>query len=243
MPARITIAFDYSDDDSPRVQRLPRPDPKWLCVNVEGERAVTQVFLPTVTLETLKDTVWDSWLSTIQGPVLGRCDVTPAQRQLLLDLALTYRAFTSGAAGVPDIWYTNFTRTLINIARSHVNEPIDKPLDFLTSALRVLLDKTTFTAPDIPPVWDDNHGAAKPDSHATPSAVSLASGGARAPDCSSCGGETGPRPESDVPAPGPAFDDIYRTVPRRRADEGYGSDDETIPSLATVDNSSDEDGL
>ena len=45
MPAHITIAFDNSDDsdDPATLLPVPRPEPKWLRVNVEGERAITQV--------------------------------------------------------------------------------------------------------------------------------------------------------------------------------------------------------
>ena len=74
---------------------------------------------------------------------MGRCGVTATQRQLLLDIALVYRAFTSRTAAMPDIWYTNFIRTLINIARSHPNETIDGALVYLTSALHVLLPRVS----------------------------------------------------------------------------------------------------
>lgn len=215
------------------------------------------MFLPTVALDTLKETVWDSWIATIQGPVMGRCDVTPTQRRLLLDIALTYRAFTSGTAGVPDIWYTNFIRTLINITRTHDNQSIHEPLLNLTAALRVLLPNVrpsqpspcsltqpnslllrpspqdVFNALDIPPVSDDIP-AADPIS---PAGQSEAPPSGRAvPALTTAGFNTSP---DDVPAPDPSLDDIYRTVPCRTADEGDESDGETLPSLVTVVDSSD----
>ena len=165
MQASIMISFDYSDDDDVDLAAVPPPDPKWLRITVEGERAITQVsrpsfsifppplhalglqmFLPTLPLELLTDTRWDGWIATIQRPTMGRCNVSATQRQLLLDIALTYRAFTTGTAGVPDIWYTNFIRTLINIARSHASETIDGALVNLTSALRIVLPRVSLYA-------------------------------------------------------------------------------------------------
>ena len=165
MQASITISFDYSDDDDVDLAAVPPPDPKWLRITVEGERAIThvsqpsisifptpvhgpgpQIFLPTIPLESLTDARWDGWIATIQGPIMGRCDVSAAQRQLFLDIALIYRAFTTGTAAVPDIWYTNFIRTLINITCSHANETIDGALVNLTSALRILLPRVSPTA-------------------------------------------------------------------------------------------------
>ena len=96
----------------------------------------------------LDGTSWDIWITTIQGPHLDRCDVTTVQRRCLLDLALTYRAFTSHTAGVDSIWYTFFVRSLINIARSHrENEPVDMEMARLTSGLRAML----------PPVREASH--------------------------------------------------------------------------------------
>ena len=96
----------------------------------------------------LDGTSWDNWISTIQGPHLDRCDVTTVQRRCLLDLALTYRAFASHTAGVDDIWYTFFVRSLINIARSHrEDEPVDMEMERLTSGLRAML----------PPVCEASH--------------------------------------------------------------------------------------
>ena len=97
------------------------------------------MYLPTDVLQALEDAYWGNWIAMIQGPVMGRCGATPTQRQLLLDLVLTYRAFTSGTARVPDIWYTNFVRSLINIARVHPDRAVDEPILTLTKGLRALL--------------------------------------------------------------------------------------------------------
>ena len=105
MQASITISFDYSDDDDVDLAAVPPPDPKWLRITVEGERTIThvsqpsisifptpvhgpgpQIFLPTIPLESLTDARWDGWIATIQGPIMGRCDVSAAQRQLFLDI-------------------------------------------------------------------------------------------------------------------------------------------------------------
>ncbi|KAI1788244.1 hypothetical protein LXA43DRAFT_1097463 [Ganoderma leucocontextum] len=234
MSAIMTIALDYSENDDFDANTVPLPDPKWLRVTVEGERAITQMYLPTGALETLEDAYWGTWIATIQGPVMGRCDVTPTQRQLLLDIALTYRAFTSGTAGVADIWYTNFIRTLINIARSHVEtQSIDKPLTNLTSALRVLLLPAIFSAPDIPPVTDDPPPPSPQAEAASASGPSGSGGSAGAPaDTAS----------SHTPAePVHSLDDIYSAVRRRTVDEGYDSDEDTMPSLHSVLGSSDDD--
>ncbi|PIL35260.1 hypothetical protein GSI_01985 [Ganoderma sinense ZZ0214-1] len=221
-PASITIAFDYSDNNVADLTAVPRPDPKWLRVTVEGEHAITHMFLPTVPLQSLADTDWQKWITTIQGPEMGRCDVTATQRQLLLDIALTYRAFTSGNAGVDNIWFTNFTRTLINIARSHKNKTIDAALTYLTSALHAI-----FNSPDIPPVTHDPQPPID-----VPASRSASGGGA--PASASATGAHG------VPTPLPTLDEIYGTVPRRGVDEGYDSDEDTIPSLRTVGDSSDD---
>ena len=96
--------------------------------------------MPTGALDTLEGTSWDDWITTIRGPDLVRCDITAVQRRSLLDLALTYRAFTSHTAGVDDIWYTFFVRSLINIARSHrEDEPVNFEIERLTSGLRATL--------------------------------------------------------------------------------------------------------
>ena len=47
--------------------------------------------------------------------------------------------------------------------------------------------------------------------------------------------------EVPIPAPVPSLDDLYLAVPRRSADEGYDSDDDSVPSLRIVYNSSDDD--
>ena len=167
MPAIMRFHLDFSDPELDFVGNLASTDPSWIRVTVEGARAITEVsglshipsrsipiffspklYLPTDPLHVLEDTFWGNWISTIQGPIMGRCDVTPNQRQLLLDLVLTYRAFTAGTARVPDIWYTNFVRSLINIARQHSDRAIDAPLMTLTNGLRALLPNVSAFMPN-----------------------------------------------------------------------------------------------
>ena len=127
----------------------------------------------------LDGTSWDDWIATIQGPHLGRCGVTTVQRRCLLDLALTYRAFASGTAGIDNIWFTFFVRSPINIARSHRNdEPVDVEIERLTRGLRATLPpvrpasctlfaslifstlQNIFVSSDIPPVTEDEDSVA-----------------------------------------------------------------------------------
>ena len=159
MPATILFHLDFSDPELDFVGNPAPTDPSWIRVTVERARAVTEVspgllrvpsrctlsnfchqlYLPTDALNTLEDAYWGNWISTIQGPVMGRCDVTLIQCQLLLDVVLAYRAFTSGTACMPDIWYTNLVCLLINIAHLHPNHAIDEPLMTLTNSLCSLL--------------------------------------------------------------------------------------------------------
>ena len=159
MPAMILFHLNFSDPELDFVSNPASTDPSWIRVTVEGMCAVTEVslgllpvpscytlsnfchqlYLPTDALNTLEDAYWGNWISTIQGPVMGRCDVTLIQCQLLLDVVLAYRAFTSGTACMPDIWYTNLVCLLINIAHLHPNHAIDEPLMTLTNSLCSLL--------------------------------------------------------------------------------------------------------
>ena len=43
----------------------------------------------------------------------------------------------------------------------------------------------------------------------------------------------------EIPDADPSLDNVYAAVPRRSVDEGYDSDGDTMPSLVTVEDSSD----
>ena len=45
-------------------------------------------------------------------------------------------------------------------------------------------------------------------------------------------------PGTEIPKPPASLDDVYTAVPHHSVDEGYDSDDETMPTLMTVENSS-----
>ena len=46
-------------------------------------------------------------------------------------------------------------------------------------------------------------------------------------------------PDVRLPEADASLDTIYAAVPRRSADEGYDSDEDTMPTLMTVEGSSD----
>ena len=97
MPVMILFHLNFSDPELDFVGNPASTDPSWIRVTVEGTHAVTEVslgllhipsrcmlsnfchqlYLPTDVLNTLEDAYWGNWISTIQGPVMGRCDVTP----------------------------------------------------------------------------------------------------------------------------------------------------------------------
>ena len=52
--------------------------------------------LPTENAKALDDAHWAKTLKLLQGPLLQRCEATPLQTRLLLDIVLAYRAFSSG---------------------------------------------------------------------------------------------------------------------------------------------------
>nr|VWP00967.1 Non-specific serine/threonine protein kinase (EC [Ganoderma boninense] len=62
--------------------------------------------------------IFDDWIALIQGEAATRCEISVHQRVLLLDIALTYRAFGRGLPNVNTSIFKTFSDCLVETART-----------------------------------------------------------------------------------------------------------------------------
>ena len=92
-------------------------------------------------------TVFDDWIALIQGDAATRCDLSDHQRVLLLDIALTYRAFGRGLRRVKTRLFKTFSELLVEVARTHDDhESAEDALVDVVQWVHTVLPNVSFAA-------------------------------------------------------------------------------------------------
>ncbi|KAI1782603.1 hypothetical protein LXA43DRAFT_1103697 [Ganoderma leucocontextum] len=159
------------DSDAPLIHLLPDTWTKWtqqhidtLVLLVDCGTATMTMLIPTPELPTaLNRAVFDGWIALIQGDGGSRCNLTPAQRQMLLDLSLTFRAFASPSIAIPLDIYQAFITLLHEAARDlDDHEPINEYLSDILEWGHTAFPDGVFNCDDIPPLHEPKEDSFEP---------------------------------------------------------------------------------
>ncbi|KAI1783717.1 hypothetical protein LXA43DRAFT_1102181 [Ganoderma leucocontextum] len=151
------------DSEAPLTHLLPDTWTEWTQQHIDtlvllvdcGTATVTMLIPPPELPTTLNRAVFDGWIALIEGDGGSRCNLTPAQRQMLLDLSLTFRAFASLSIAIPLDIHQAFITLLHEAARDlDDHEPLDEYLSDILEWGHTPFPDSVFDCDDIPPLHE-----------------------------------------------------------------------------------------